>query len=141
MSRLIIALIAMLLLLAACEAESSPDTTGSPVSVPVSQPTGTAQTGEAVEITVGTDTGTANEFDPVEVAVPAGATVQLTFENRSSSVAHNLTFGEPISAATSTTVQPGESETIEFTAPEAGEYGFECTLHPGMEGTLVVEEG
>ena len=103
-------------------------------------PTGDAS-GDVVEITVGTDTGTANEFDPVEVSVPAGATVRLTFTNESDSVPHNLTFDEPINAATSTTVQPGDEETIEFTAPEAGEYTFVCTLHPGMEGTLVVEEG
>ena len=99
-----------------------------------------AAAGEVVEITVGTDTGTANEFDPVEISVPAGATVRLTFENRSDSVPHNLTFGEPINVATATTVQPGESETIEFTAPDPGDYTFVCTLHPGMEGTLVVEE-
>ncbi|HSK93821.1 MAG TPA: PQQ-dependent sugar dehydrogenase [Candidatus Angelobacter sp.] len=102
---------------------------------------GDGGSGEVVEITVGTDTGTANEFDPLEVTVPAGATVRLTFENRSTSVPHNLTFGEPINAATAVTVAPGESETIEFTAPEAGEYTFVCTLHPGMDGTLVVEEG
>jgi plastocyanin len=72
--------------------------------------------------------------------VPAGVTVVLTFVNESDSVPHNLTFGDPINAATATTVPPGESETIEFTAPEAGEYTFVCTLHPGMEGVLVVEE-
>jgi glucose/arabinose dehydrogenase/plastocyanin len=103
-------------------------------------PSGDAS-GDVVEITVGTDTGTANEFIPTEITVPAGATVRLTFVNESDSVPHNLTFGEPISAATATTVGPGEEETIEFTAPEAGEYTFVCTLHPGMEGTLVVTEG
>ena len=98
--------------------------------------------GDVVEITVGTDTGTANEFDPAEVTVPAGATVRLVFENRSDTVPHNLTFGDPINAATATTVAPGDSETIEFTAPtEPGEYTFVCTLHPGMEGVLIVEEG
>jgi glucose/arabinose dehydrogenase/plastocyanin len=96
--------------------------------------------GEVVEITVGTDTGSANLFDPEEVSVPAGATVRLTFVNEAT-VPHNLTFGDPINAATSVTVQPGAEETIEFTAPEAGEYTFVCTLHPGMEGTLIVEEG
>lgn len=102
-------------------------------------PSGEAS-GEIVEITVGTDTGSANEFIPSEITVPAGAAVRLTFVNESESVPHNLTFGDPIDAATATTVGPGEEETIEFTAPEAGEYTFVCTLHPGMEGTLVVED-
>ena len=98
--------------------------------------------GDVVEITIGTDTGSANEFDPTEVSVPAGANVRLVFENRSETVPHNLTFGDPINAATATTVQPGESEMIEFTAPtEPGEYTFVCTLHPGMEGVLIVDEG
>ena len=96
--------------------------------------------GETVEITVGTDTGSANEFVPTEVSVPIGATVVLTFTNESDGVPHNLTFGDPIDAATATTVPPGESETIEPTPPEAGDYAFVCTLHPGMEGVLVVEE-
>lgn len=95
--------------------------------------------GEVVEITVGTDTGAENLFDPTEVSVPSGATVRLTFVNEST-VPHNLTFGDPIDAATAQIVQPGEEETIEFVAPEAGEYTYVCTLHPGMEGTLVVED-
>lgn len=102
-------------------------------------PSGEAS-GEVVEITVGTDTGSANEFVPGEITVPAGATVRLTFVNESETVPHNLTSGDPINAATATTVAPGEEETIEFTAPEPGEYTFVCTLHPGMEGTLVVED-
>ncbi len=96
--------------------------------------------GEVVEITVGTDAGTKLLFDPTEVSVPAGATVRLTFVNEST-VPHNLTFGEPINAATATIVDPGAEETIEFTAPEAGEYTYVCTLHPGMDGTLTVTEG
>ena len=95
--------------------------------------------GEVVEITVGTDSGSELLFDPTEVTVPAGATVRLTFVNEST-VPHNLTFNDPINAATATTVQPGAEETIEFTVPEAGEYTYVCTLHPGMDGTLIVEE-
>ena len=96
-------------------------------------------TGEVVEITVGTDTGAENLFDPTEVSVPSGATVRLTFVNEST-VPHNLTFDDQISAATAQIVQPGEEETIEFVAPEAGEYTYVCTLHPGMEGILTVDE-
>lgn len=94
--------------------------------------------GDLVEITVGTDTDTELLFDPAEVTVPAGALVRLTFVNQST-VPHNLTFEDPINVATAESIEPGAEETIEFVAPEAGEYTFVCTLHPGMEGTLVVE--
>jgi plastocyanin len=97
-----------------------------------------ATNGEVVEISVATDAGGALTFDPGEITVPAGATVRLTFTNRAT-VPHNLTFDDPIGAATDTVIDPGDSQTIEFTAPEPGEYTFVCTLHPGMEGTLLVE--
>lgn len=112
---------------------------GGEAPVASAAPSGEAS-GDVVEVTVGTDTGSANEFIPDEVTVPAGATVRLTFVNESESVPHNLTIGEPVDTATSTTVPPGEEEVIELTAPEAGEYTFVCTLHPGMEGTLIVEQ-
>ena len=95
--------------------------------------------GETVQLTIGTDTGAALQFDPTTATAPAGATIQLTFENRAAGVPHNLTFGEPINQATSTTVQAGASENLEFPAPEPGDYQYVCTLHPGMEGTLTIE--
>lgn len=150
MPRILIVLIAVLFVLAACEAEdSSPaaspaaptgEATGSPATTASPAETAAATgeaSGEVVEITVGTDTGTELIFDPAEVAVPAGAIVRLTFINQAT-VPHNLTFGDPINVATAT-IDPGAEETIEFTAPEAGEHPFVCTLHPGMEGTLIVE--
>ncbi len=99
-----------------------------------------APSGETVELTVGTDTGAELKFDPVEIAMPAGAAAEVTFENRST-VPHNLTFQEPINVATATIVAAGGSETVGFTAPDPGEYPFVCTLHPGMNGTLIVEGG
>ncbi len=95
-------------------------------------PTATAATSDApsgatVEVTVGTDTGAELKFDPGEVTVPAGANVQLTFENRST-VPHNLTFQGPITVATSTVVAPGTSETLEFTAPDPRR--VHLPLHP-----------
>ena len=120
--------IALILMLAACSsAETTPRGSEGP-----------STGGEVVEITVATDTGSTLIFDPAQITVPAGVTVRLTFSNKAT-VPHNLTFDDPIGVATETVVDPGASETIEFTAPDAGEYTFVCTLHPGMEGTLVVE--
>jgi glucose/arabinose dehydrogenase/plastocyanin len=99
-----------------------------------------APSGATVEITVGTDTGAELKFDPAEVTIQAGTAVRVTFENRST-VPHNLTFEAPINVATATVVEPGSSDTVEFKAPDPGEFTFVCTLHPGMSGTLVVEAG
>lgn len=99
-----------------------------------------APAGDATELTIGTRTGAELEFEPDEVSVPAGAPVSVTFQNLST-LPHNLTFNAPINAATNVIVQPGASETIEFPAPEPGDYTFVCTIHPGMEGTLTVEAG
>ncbi len=92
-----------------------------------------------VEITIGTDEGQELLFVPDAAEAPSGAAVTLTFQNVSQAP-HNLTFSDPIDAATQTIVAPGASETLEFTAPEAGDYTFVCTLHPGMDGVLTVTE-
>ena len=115
----------------------------SPAPTPAASPSAAASgepSAATVELAVGTDAGAELKFEPAEVTAPTGADVALTFENQST-VPHNLTFQAPINVATATIVAPGASETLEFTAPEAGEYPFVCTLHPGMDGTLIVDGG
>lgn len=94
------------------------------------------ESGDA-EITIGTDEGQELLFVPDTAQAPTGAQITLTFQNVSQAP-HNLFFDDPIEAATQTIVDPGASETIEFTAPEPGDYTFVCTLHPGMDGVLTV---
>ena len=98
-------------------------------------PSGSAGGGEP--LTIGTTTNGELQFDPTTASVNSGAQVTVTFENRDT-LPHNLTFGDPINAKTSTVVQPGASEDVTFTAPAPGSYPFVCTLHPGMDGTLEV---
>ena len=85
------------------------------------------------EISVATDTGGALTFDPGEITVPAGATVRLTFTNKAT-VPHNLTFEDPIGAATDTVIDPGDSQTIEFTAPT---HRWTPVREPGQVPTLM----
>jgi plastocyanin len=146
------ALVVLVLIVGACAASNlaaesagtNPQATTPQATTPsATQPvqSASATTGPSIgtaEITIGTDTDAALTFEPANVRVPAGSTIEVTFENRAS-VPHNLTFEAPISVATSMTVAPGATETIEFAAPDAGDYGFVCTLHPGMGGTLTVE--
>ena len=147
-SRLAVA--AAFLLLVGCSASpagpSPPPTpsaaltpTGVAAATPSAQPSGAPAASQAgtVEVTIGTPQGNETLFLPDEATVPAGAQVRLTFENRTNTP-HNLTFGPPIDARTQPNVEPGDSETFEFTAPQPGSYEFICTLHPWMTGQLVV---
>lgn len=86
-----------------------------------------------------------------EIVVPQGSTVEIEFRNADPNMAHSLGIGEyqenwpanfrdpvPVfegaltSGATmlADATQPGESETISFTASEPGEYAMVCYL-PG----------
>lgn len=97
-----------------------------------------AGSGQTVELTIGTKTGDELEFDPDSAKVPSGALVKVTFENHATTLPHNLTFPEPINAATDPVVAPGATATVDFTAPAPGEYTWMCTIHPGMQGKLEV---
>ena len=124
---------------AAPSATAAPSVVASAPSSPVASATGSAApSGAVTKVTVGTKTGAELGFDPDDVRVPTGATVSITFENRST-LPHNLTFKAPINAATDPVVAPGTSATLEFTAPAPGEYAWACTIHPGMQGKLEVE--
>ncbi len=94
--------------------------------------------GGAKTLEVGTDSGTALQFEPKTVQAPPNTKVSLTFNNHAA-LAHNLTFKAPIGAATAQQVEAGKSDTISFTTPGPGTYPFDCTIHPGMEGDLVVK--
>lgn len=114
-----------------------PGASGSPAASASPGASPSAGTGGPVAITIGTDPGTELKFVPTEASATTGAEVSLTFQNQST-VPHNLTFGPPINKGTKPIVNAGESETLTFAAPEAGDHKFVCTLHPGMEGVLRV---
>jgi plastocyanin len=71
------------------------------------------------------------EFQPGTLTVDAGTEVTWTWTEN---LAHNV-IAEDGSFASD--VQP--SGTFSHTFDEPGEYPYDCTLHPGMEGTIIVE--
>jgi plastocyanin len=93
----------------------------------------------AVAIEVGTGEGASLEFEPTSVSAPPNTAVDLTFVNQST-LPHNLTFQNEITAATDENLPAGASETISFVTPDPGTYPFVCTIHPGMDGELIVAE-
>ena len=82
------------------------------------------------------------KFDPTEVtASPGGAAFTIAFENRDASIPHDVDINGP----DGTKVFDGETITgpdeivYEVGPLEAGAYGFFCSVHPNMTGTLTVQ--
>ncbi|MFB6216815.1 MAG: plastocyanin/azurin family copper-binding protein [Candidatus Aenigmatarchaeota archaeon] len=68
------------------------------------------------------------QFDPRTIQVEAGETV--TWRNEDN-VEHTITgFGVDVSV--------GPGEIYRHTFQETGTYNYDCTLHPGMSGTVEV---
>ena len=124
--------------------------------------------GPALDVTL-TPVGNTMAFEQTEITAAPGQTVRLTFENTADNPAmsHNVVvlhagtdvnaFGQAAMSAEATeyipaemadraiahtaVAAPGETVTVEFTAPAAGTYTYVCTF-PGhymmMTGTLTV---
>jgi plastocyanin len=72
-------------------------------------------------------------FNPAEVTVAVGDTVTWT---------NNDSVGHDVTADGFSSGDPGgmsNGDTFEQTFDEAGTFDYVCTVHPGMEGTVVVE--
>jgi len=123
------AALAIALVSAACSDDAAAPTT---TSAAPTTTTGEAPTTTAVPV--------ASQFEvvmesfaytPAELTVPVGATV--TWVNRHGArhdvVAADGTFASPLF---------GTDETFSFTFSAPGEYPYVCSIHPGMEGTIIV---
>ena len=112
-------LAAAVLLLAACSGGAATTTT-------TGGSTTTAAAGSRFDVTMETFA-----FTPEVLTVPVGATVTWTNHHgsRHNVVADDGTFSSPLF---------GQDETFSFTFTAPGEYHYVCSIHPGMEGTIVV---
>jgi len=72
-------------------------------------------------------------FDPKEITVKVGE--EITWVN-DEPIDHNVVA---TSGAEFTSEIFGEGGEFKFTPKEAGTIEYECTLHPGMVGTVTVE--
>ena len=75
------------------------------------------------------------EFVPNRIEAKAG-TLALTMQIEGG-VPHNLVFDEDTIGEDIDTISEG-SATGTFEFPQPGTYDFVCTLHPGMDGEVVV---
>jgi plastocyanin len=74
-----------------------------------------------------------NLFSPSAVSVPINGTV--AWQWNSGGVAHNVTFADGSTSGDRST------GTFERTFTAAGSFGYQCTIHPGMAGTVNVSAG
>jgi amicyanin len=72
-------------------------------------------------------------FEPAEITVSVGDTVTWT---NNDSVPHDVT-ADSFSSGEAGGMAGGD--VFEHTFEEAGTFDYVCTVHPGMEGTVVVE--
>lgn len=77
--------------------------------------------------------GQNNVFLPSDVRIPAGGSVTWSF----GPVAHNVTFGSSEAPAD---IEGENADTqVVRTFATVGVFNYECTIHPGMTGRVVVE--
>lgn len=102
-------------------------------------PSGTA--GPAAPGTAGVSLGSASlhasatdqlVFVPATLHARVGQVIQWT---NTGTVLHTVTF-DAHPSLTDNTLQPGGTWSVRFT--QTGTYPYRCTIHPGMDGTLVV---
>ncbi|MHB0962139.1 MAG: cupredoxin domain-containing protein [Gemmatimonadaceae bacterium] len=75
---------------------------------------------------------TGNAFTPSSLTVSKGTTVTFTFQ----ATTHNVSFANVAGAPAniSNTANSG----VQRLFATAGSFGYDCTLHPGMSGTVIV---
>lgn len=85
-------------------------------------------------------------FDTDEITLAAESEVVISFDNQDAAPHNIAIYPDEESGRVQESalfdgidVQPGGSTTYEFEAPPAGTYYFQCDIHPGMNGSVVVE--
>ena len=73
------------------------------------------------------------QFSPGEADITVGGSVTWQF----SSTAHNVTFSGS-AAGTPANIPTTASASVARTFTTAGTFAYQCTIHPGMSGTVVV---
>lgn len=124
---LLTSLIAVALAVAGCGNDGSDTASDKPAGEPsAAKP---SASGKGVEIGM-----KGLQFEPKDATVKVGATV--TWKNNED-IPHNVVAEEGAEFQSDTF---GKDGTYEFKAEKAGTVKYVCTIHPGMEGTLTVEE-
>jgi cytochrome c oxidase subunit II len=111
----------------------------SPPPPPSGEPAPSGQPGAAPIVLVAKDIA----FDKTALTAPADAPLKIELDNQDASIPHNVAIhqGSPTGPEVFRgEVFPGPAKkTYDVPALAAGAYGFVCSVHPNMTGTLTVE--
>jgi len=77
----------------------------------------------------------AEKFTPGQVTLTVGGTVTFAF----GSLAHNVFFDNAPAGAPPNITAPSSNKSVTLTFDTPGTYVYNCHIHPGMRGTVVVE--
>jgi cytochrome c oxidase subunit II len=118
--------------IAEANASPPPPPSGAPSGAPSGQPAGPVLAVTALNIA----------FNPTTLEAPADTPFKIEFDNQDASVPHNVAIHE--GSPTGAEVWKGEifpgpaKKTYDVPPLKAGTYGFVCSVHPNMTGTLTV---
>jgi plastocyanin len=124
---LLAAVCALALVAAGCGSSSKKTTANPPAASSTQSSSSSSSSGGTVTVDMKNIA-----FSPNSVTVKVGQTVKWVNQD---TVAHNVTAQS--GAFKSTNFGPGGSFTFKATKP--GTFGYVCTIHPGMNGTLIVK--
>jgi len=117
----------------------TPPPTPTPAPAASAAPGASTQPGASTSVAL-TASGIAYDTDTLEV--PANTPFQIVFTNNDAGIPHNVSIHKD--SPTGTEVWKGdifngvETRTYDVPALPAGTYGFVCSVHPNMTGTLTV---
>jgi plastocyanin len=75
------------------------------------------------------------QFTPGQITVAAGGTVTFDF----GAVAHTVFFDNAPAGAPANISGATANKTVVLTFPTKGTYVYNCHIHPGMSGTVIVQ--
>ena len=75
------------------------------------------------------------QFTPGRVNLTVGGTVTFAF----GSLAHNVFFDNAPTGAPDNITAPSSNKSVALTFNTKGTYVYNCHIHPGMRGTVVVQ--
>lgn len=77
----------------------------------------------------------ANQFTPATINLAAGGSVEFDF----GAVAHDVFFDDDPAGAPANITAPSFNTSVSRTFTAKGRYVYNCHIHPGMSGVVVVQ--